>query len=61
MSSNIYKPTTKGMRNPQDNGSTSDMIVQPPRYAQLGGLKGPRKIGKKNSMSLRKPGSTEHR
>ncbi len=55
------KPTTKGMRAPLDNGSTSDMIVNPPRFAEIGGLKNPAKIGKKNTMAVRKPGQTEHK
>lgn len=58
MSSNYLKPSTKGMRAPLDNGSTSDMIVNPPRWAQLGGLKSASKIGKKNTMGVKKPGST---
>ena len=58
MSKGFLKPTTKGMRGPQDNGSQSDMIVQPPRYAELGGLKSASKIGKRNAMTVKKPGST---
>lgn len=60
MSANSYlKPTTRGMRAPQDNGSPADKIANPPRYAEIGGLKSASKIGKKNSMTLRKPGATE--
>lgn len=55
------KPTTKGKREPLDNGSTSDMIVNPPRFAEIGGLKSPSKIGKKNTMMVKKPGQTEHK
>lgn len=61
MSTNYLKPTTKGMRQPLDNGSQSDMIVNPPRWAELGGLKSASKIGKKNSMAVRRPGQTEHK
>lgn len=61
MASNYLKPTTKGMRQPLDNGSQTDMIVQPPRWAELGGLTGASKIGKKNAMAVRRPGQTEHK
>lgn len=59
MSRGLYKPTTRGSRRPQDNTIDSGMIVQPPRYVELGGLKGSGKIGKKNRMSVRKPGQSE--
>lgn len=58
---NYLKPSTKGSRGPQDNGSVSDMIVQPPRYAEIGGLKNAGKIGKRNTMAVKKPGQTEHK
>lgn len=59
--SSYLKPTTKGMRGPLDNGSASDMFVNPPRYAELGGLTTAAKIGKKNKMAVRKPGQSEHK
>lgn len=58
---NYLKPSTKGMRNPMDNGSPGDMISNPPRFAQIGGLTGPGKIGKRNTMAIRKPGQSEHK
>ena len=61
MATNYLKPSTKGMRGPLDNGSTGDMIVNPPRWAQIGGLTSARKIGKTNNMKVRKPGQTEHK
>lgn len=61
MATGYLKPTTKGMRDPQSNGSASDMIVNPPRYAELGGLTSASKIGKKNTMAVKKPGQTEHK
>lgn len=61
MSTSYLKPTTKGMRQPLENGSVSDMIVQPSRFAEFGGLKSPSKIGKRNAQAIRKPGQTEHK
>lgn len=59
MSTSYLKPTTKGMRAPLDNGSPSDMIANPPRFAELGGLKNASKIGKRNSMTIKRPGQSE--
>ncbi len=62
MSTGFLKPTTKGMRAPLDNGSQSDLIVNPPRFAELGGLKNSSKISKKRmGMAVKKPGQTEHK
>lgn len=59
MSDKLYKPSTRGLRAPLDNGSHSDRIVNPPRMAQYGGLTSTRKGGPKNTMAVRKPGQTE--
>lgn len=61
MGTSYLKPSTKGMRQPLENGSASDMFVNPPRWAELGGLKNASKIGKKNKMAIRKPGQSEHK
>lgn len=61
MSTGYLKPTTKGMRQPLENGSVGDFISNPPRWAEIGGLKNASKIGKKNTMAIRKPGQSEHK
>lgn len=61
MATNYLKPTTRGMRQPLDNGSAADYIINPPRWAELGGLKSASKIGKKNAMTVKRPGQTEHK
>lgn len=61
MSSSYLKPSTKGMRQPLENGSQSDMVVNPPRWAELGGLTRAGKIGKRNQMTVKRPGQTEHK
>lgn len=54
-------PTTRGRRDPLDNGTTNSFIVQPPRFMdRYGGLTRASKIGKRNTMTVKKPGSTEH-
>lgn len=45
-----------GIRPIQDNKTDNGLIVNPPRYAQLGGLSGPRKTGGKNKMTVVPPG-----
>lgn len=47
------------IRNPQDNKTDNGTIVNPPRYSELGGLSGPRKIGAKNKMTIVPPGRTK--
>jgi hypothetical protein len=61
MSTSYLKPSTRGMRQPLDNGSTSDLVVNPPRFAQIGGLTSARKLPKKNTMTVKRPGSSEHK
>jgi hypothetical protein len=61
MSTSYLKPSTKGMRAPLENGSVGDMISNPPRWAQIGGLKSAAKIGKRNTMSVKRPGQSEHK
>lgn len=49
-------------RDPQSNVKDGGMIVNPPRYAELGGLSSGSKRGlSKNAMTVRMPGSTEHK
>ncbi len=59
---NYLAPTTKGKRDPLDNGSTGDMIVNPRRWAGIGGLTSASKAGGKgNNMRVKNPGQTEHK
>jgi hypothetical protein len=47
------------IRDPQDNASHSDKIVNPPRYMELGGLtKSKAGTLHKNEMKVRAPGAT---
>lgn len=57
MASKYLAPSAAlGIRPVQDNRTDSGTIVNPPRYAQLGGLTGPRKTGPKNKMTIVPPG-----
>ena len=44
-------------RDPQSNKTDDGMIVNPPRYAELGGLSSASKTFK-NEMTIKKPAST---
>lgn len=43
-------------RRPTDDSQKNGPIVNPPRYAKLGGLSSAGKAMEKNSMTIRKPG-----
>lgn len=54
------KPSGKGRRDALSNARDNGRIVNPPRMAELGGLKSVKKRGamSKNSLGIRKPGDT---
>lgn len=55
----LFKP--RGAQSPRgatDNKQQNGQIVNTPRFSQMGGLSGPTKTGKKNAMTLSKPGDT---
>jgi hypothetical protein len=44
MSSNFMKPSGSGLRMPTDPAQINGQIINPPRYAEFGGLTGPGKV-----------------
>jgi hypothetical protein len=60
MGERIFNPAANLVgRDPQDNGSKSDKIVNPPRYMQMGGLTGKAARGiKQNEFGVKAPGAT---
>lgn len=38
-------PSSAGLRQPGDAAQINGQIINPPRYAELGGLTGPSKVG----------------
>lgn len=62
MAKDLFKPSDSiKRRDLQSNVIDDGMIVQPPRYAQLGGLSGPTRGPSKNQFGIRPPGSTIHK
>jgi hypothetical protein len=57
---NLFQPSSSlKIRDPQDNGSTSDQIRNPPRYMQLGGITSGSVAGfMTNDFKVRAPGAT---
>jgi hypothetical protein len=56
----LFKP--KGAlqpRRPTDNSQQNGQIVNTPRFAVMGGLDNASKTGKRNQMTMSKPGDTK--
>jgi hypothetical protein len=46
-------------RRPTDNSQKNGQIMNTPRFSEMGGLSNAAKIGKRNMMTLSKPGDTQ--
>jgi hypothetical protein len=55
----LFKPSERGRRDPVSDAQENGPIVNPPRYAKIGGFKSASKGVAKNDMSIRKPGGTK--
>jgi hypothetical protein len=51
-------PKNKKIRDPISNVIDNGLIVNPPRFAEIGGLSGRNTTVKKNKMTIRKPGAS---
>jgi hypothetical protein len=59
MPSRFLEPSAAGIRKPTDAGKNNGKIINPPRYAEHGGLTGPGKIvGDGNTLTIKKPGGS---
>ena len=54
----MFRPREKGMRDPLTDERKNGRLVNPPRYAHLGGLSSGKKGAVKNDMTVKKPGGT---
>ena len=57
--STLFKPSSKGIRDPITNNQTNMRIVNPPRFNVLGGFSNKTKAFFKNAMGIMKPGDTK--
>ena len=53
----LFKPSEVGRRDPLDNSRANGRVMNPPRYAETGGLSGSSKGVKKNNMTIASPGN----
>jgi hypothetical protein len=56
MSTRYLEPSTTGLRKPTDPGKNNGQMINPPRYAEHGGLTGPTKVAQENPLHISKPG-----
>ena len=59
MSTDYLKPSARGIRDPKSNHQNNGRIVNPPRFAQIGGLSSSGKAFTRNDKSIHKPGDTK--
>ena len=55
MPARYLEPSTSGLRKPTDPEKDNGQIINPPRYAEHGGLDKPSRIAQKNPLNLSKP------
>ena len=59
MAENLFKPSSRGIRDPLTNNQNNMRIVNPPRFPVLGGFSSKAKGFFKNMMGIGKPGDTK--
>ena len=61
MATDFLKPKSSGIREPLSNQQMNGRVMNPPRFAQLGGLKSAKRAGamSKNGLAIRRPGDTK--
>lgn len=52
----MFKPSSRGLRDPVSNHQQNMRIVNPPRFAAIGGFSSKMKGFFKNAMGIMKPG-----
>lgn len=58
----LFRPDAEGaLRDPRSNAQVNGVMVNPPRYAELGGLTNAGKAMNRNSMRVQAPGSTQRK
>ena len=55
----LFKPTSRGIRDPLSDAQNNGRIVNPPRYARMGGFTSKVKGFFKNALGIVKPGDTK--
>lgn len=53
----FLEPSADGLRKPTDPQKENGQIINPPRFAEIGGLDKPMRVFQKNPFGIRKPGT----
>ena len=59
MARELFKPSEAGKRDPTSNAQVNGRVINPPRYAPLGGLSSAGKAFSKNGFNIVKPGGAK--
>jgi len=51
----FLEPSAEGLRKPTDPQKENGQIINPPRFAEFGGLDRPSRIAQENALSISKP------
>lgn len=57
MPSKFLEPSSAGLRKPTDAQKENGQIINPPRYAEHGGLDSAKRVAQKNPLAIKKPSS----
>lgn len=55
----LYKPSSRGMRDPKTNAKENGRIENPPRFPEMGGFKNAQKGFSKNKFGIKTPGAVK--
>lgn len=56
MPSKFLEPSSEGLRKPTDSQKENGQIINPPRFAEMGGLDSAKRVAQKNPLRIQKPG-----
>jgi hypothetical protein len=55
MVNRYLQPSADGLRKPTDPQKENGQIINPPRFAEFGGLDAPHRVSQKNPLTISKP------
>jgi hypothetical protein len=55
MTTKFLEPSTAGLRKPTDPQKENGQIINPPRYAEFGGLDKASRVAQRNPLQIKKP------
>lgn len=58
MTTKFLQPSGDGLRKPTDAQKENGQIINPPRFAEMGGLDASKRVAQKNALRIQKPGTS---